>query len=82
VELEAIITYRSSSARFKIQNENEGIFTANLLNFDGDCTSAPAQKITLVKGIRYWTGSIDDEILLSELGKFIDLNWTTAAKNI
>ncbi len=79
--MEAIITYRSSSARFKIQNENEGIFTANLLNFDGDYTSAPAQKITLVKGIRYWTGSVDDEILLNELGKFIDLNWTTASKN-
>jgi hypothetical protein len=79
--MEATISYRSSSACFRIQNESEGIFTARLLSFDGDYAAAPAQKITLVKGIRYWTGSVDDEILLNELGKFIELNWVTTEKS-
>lgn len=76
VELEAKIIYKSSSACYKIQNDTEGIFTANLLYFDGDKTIAPPKGVTLVKGIRYWTGSIDDEILLTELGKYIDEYWT------
>ena len=75
VELETIINYRSCAACYRIQNESEGIFSAYLLYFDGDDSQAPPDGITLVKGIRNWTGSIEDEILLSELGKFIDANW-------
>lgn len=75
VELETIIKYRSSVACYRIQNESEGIFSANLLYFDGDDDQAPPQGITLVKGIRNWTGSVEDETLLSELGRFIDANW-------
>ena len=75
VELETIIKYRSSAACYRIQNESEGIFSANLLYFDGDDNLAPPEGITLVKGIRNWTGSVEDETLLSELGKFIDANW-------
>ena len=75
MELEATIKYRSSNALFKIQKESEGIFTATLLRFNGGNTIAPPVRITLVRGIRNWTGSTDDEILLGELGKFIDNRW-------
>lgn len=75
MELETIIKYRSSAACYRIQNESEGIFSAYLLYFEGDENQAPPNGITLVKGIRNWTGSVEDETLLSELGKFIDANW-------
>jgi hypothetical protein len=75
VELETIIRYRNFSACYKVQNEAEGIFTANLLYHDVDEGQAPPEGITMVKGIRNWTGSVEDESLLSELGKFIDANW-------
>lgn len=75
MELETIIRYRSFAACYKIQNEAEGIFTANLMYHDGDDGHAPPEGITLVKGVRNWTGSVEDENLLSELGKFIDANW-------
>ena len=75
MELEAIIKYRSSSACYRVQNESEGIFTATLMYYDGKDGDSLPNGITLVKGIRNWTGSIEDEILLQELGKFIDANW-------
>lgn len=75
MELETIISYRSKNACYKIQSESEGIFTANLLSFDGEDNLAPPAGITLVKGIRNWTGSVEDEVLLGELGRFIDENW-------
>ncbi|RYZ61837.1 MAG: hypothetical protein EOO14_03910 [Chitinophagaceae bacterium] len=73
--METIIRYRSIAACYKVQNEAEGIFTANLLYHDGDTEQSPPEGITLVKGVRNWTGSVEDEILLGELGKFIDANW-------
>ena len=81
MELEAKISYRNSSACYKIRNEREGIFTASLLSFEGDTTVSFPKGVTLVKGIRYWTGSVDDEILLSALGKCIDANWPTMEQN-
>lgn len=67
-----MISYRNRVACFKIQNESEGI---SLLNCKGEDNQAPPESITLVKGIRNWTGRIEDEVLLSELGKFIDAHW-------
>ncbi|NTS43475.1 hypothetical protein HRG84_21535 [Flavisolibacter sp. BT320] len=82
MELETIIRYRSIAACYKVQNEAEGIFTANLLYHDGDTEQAPPEGITLVKGVRNWTGSVEDETLLSELGKFIDANWPVQRKQV
>lgn len=77
VELEAKVKYKSGNACFKVEKGKEGIFTANLLAYDGDYTQSPPEGIILVRGIRYWTGSVEDEILLNELGRFIDSNWLT-----
>lgn len=73
--MEAHIFYRGGDACYRIQQEAEGIFTAHLLSYSAvDAEDLPPYCITLVRGIRYWTGSVKDEILLSELGKFIDTN--------
>ncbi|HEV7329996.1 MAG TPA: hypothetical protein VGN63_03055 [Flavisolibacter sp.] len=82
MELETIIKFRSSAACYRIQNDSEGIFTANLIYFEGDDEQAPPAGITMVKGIRNWTGSVEDEILLSELGKFIDANWPVNGRKL
>lgn len=73
--LEVTVEYRSHRACFKIHQEREGIFTARLLSFEGEASLRPTKEITLVRGVRKWTGSIDDEALLDELGEFIDTKW-------
>ena len=72
MELEALIKYRKRNACYKIQTESGTVFSARLLYFTGDDQQAPPTTITLVKGIRNWTGSVEDEILLQQLGRFID----------
>ena len=75
VELEVQVIYRGSDACFSIRPESRGIYTASLMSFSGESGQRPPEKITLLKGVRNWAGSIEDDILLSELGKFIDSNW-------
>jgi hypothetical protein len=72
VEFETRVKYNSAYASFRIQKERAGIYTAYLISFDGDDIHTPPEEITLLKGIRNWTGSIDDEVLLEQLGASID----------
>jgi hypothetical protein len=71
MELNAIVKYGGGFAKFLIRKENTGIYYANLMHFDGEGNRLP-EKITLVKGIRQWTGSFDDSELLNGLGKVIE----------
>jgi hypothetical protein len=75
MELEAAIEYKGGSACFRIHHEGKGIYTAYLLSYDGESARNTPEKITLVKGIRNWAGSVEDDVLLSELGGFIDKYW-------
>lgn len=72
MKLETKIIYHSAYAYFRIHEERAGIYTAYLICFDGDDTHTPPEAITLLKGVRNWTGSVDDEVLLAQLGAFID----------
>ena len=72
MELEATIEYKNDRACFRINQESEGIFTAYLISFSGDDSGDLPAEITLVRSIRNWTGSTEDEVLLRELGAFID----------
>lgn len=76
--MEARIAYKNGRACFTISRESEGLFTAHLVSFDGNGTPPPPYEITLLKGIRNWTGSVEDDVLLDELGKFINSNWVAA----
>jgi len=75
VELEALIQYRSSTACFRIHTEGEGIYTAYLISFNGQESQLPPDEITLLKGVRNWTGSTEDDVLLDKLGEFINTHW-------
>ncbi|HEU4903969.1 MAG TPA: hypothetical protein VFT06_14285 [Flavisolibacter sp.] len=70
-----MIEYKSGRACFRIRQESEGIFTAFLVSSDGEQGADLPKEITLVRSVRNWTGSVDDEILLRELGTFIDASW-------
>ena len=72
MKLNAKIKYKSAHAHFRIHQESAGIYTAYLISFDGEDTQSLPKEITLLKGVRSWTGSIDDEVLLKQLGAFID----------
>lgn len=72
MKLEAIVKYGNGRAHFKIHKENPGIYYANLLHYDGAKQFSPPHKITLIRGVRQWTGSHEDETLLNELGKVIE----------
>jgi len=72
MELNANVKYGNGSACFVIRKENPGIYYAYLIYFDGDKKLAPPQNITLVRGIRQWTGSFDEPELLNDLGKVIE----------
>ncbi|HUQ97070.1 MAG TPA: hypothetical protein VM010_05355 [Chitinophagaceae bacterium] len=71
-DVETKIKYNNADASFRIQKERAGIYTAYLICFEGDDVHTPPEAITLLKGFRNWTGSVDDEVLLAQLGAFID----------
>ena len=70
--MDVMIKYRGGRACFTIFQEGEGIYTASLLSYEGEEGNTPPEEITLIKGVRCWTGSIEDKTLLNELGEFID----------
>ena len=72
MEFEANVKYGKGRACFKVRKENPGIYFANLIYFEGDKKKAPPETITMVRGIRRWTGSCEDPALLNELGKVIE----------
>jgi len=72
MDLDATIQYNNGRALFRIRREAAGIYYASLLHFDGDLRLAPPGEITLVRGIRQWTGSLDNKTLLNGLGQAVE----------
>ena len=74
MELKVKIKYKSAYAYYRIQREGAGIYTAYLISYDGEDIQMPPKEVTLLKGVRNWAGSSDDEVFLAQLGEFIDTN--------
>jgi hypothetical protein len=72
MEFEAEIPYADGKAMFRITRENPGIYSASLLYFGGEQRQSPPAEITLIRGVRGWTGSEPDEILINVLGNLIE----------
>ena len=72
MEFDAEVPYGHGKAMFRIMKENPGIYCASLLNFDGDEMHGPPMEITLIRGIRGWTGSESDDVLINVLGNLIE----------
>ncbi len=67
-------------ARFKINRESSGVYYAQLMHFEGSKNTNLPQEIILTRGIRHWTGSINNEAILNELGKIIEDFFPTPTK--
>ena len=72
MELEATVNYGDGKACFKIVKENPGVYHARLLYFEGSKKLSPPKEIVLIRGIRYWAGSYQDDDLLNKLGTLIE----------
>jgi len=72
MNMKANMKYGNGTACFMISKDSPGLYHADLIYFDGDKTVSPPKKITLIRGIRQWTGSFEDVDLLNELGKVIE----------
>ena len=68
--MEVVIVYKGALAFYNIIREKDDVYSAYLREYNG--IDQPPQVLTLVKSIRHWTGSIEDEELLFELGKAIE----------
>ena len=68
----AIANYKGGLAHYKIIPENFGIYNAYLERYDGKSSNSPAQNIILVRGLKHWSGSIEEQNLLDTIGEVID----------
>lgn len=72
MDLKVNVKYGNGNACFMIHRESPGIYSACLVYFDGPEEFLPPSNITLVRGVRQWTGSYNNIDLLNELGKIIE----------
>ena len=68
--MEVVIVYKGALAYFTVVREKEDVYSAYLKRCDGP--DQPPATITLVKSIRHWTGSVENDELLFELGEAIE----------
>jgi hypothetical protein len=72
MEMTATVEFKGALAHFNIRKDNAGLYYASLTQYDGNPSEAPPEEITILRGIRQWTGSYNDDLLLSRLGKMIE----------
>ncbi len=68
--MEVVIVYKGALAYYNIVREKDDVYSAYLKNCNG--FEKPQHTLTLVKSIRHWTGSVEDDELLFELGRAIE----------
>lgn len=79
--IEATVKYGKGKARFNIRWNRPGVYSAHLVSFEGSNDKSIPRDITLIRGIRYWAGSSDDQTLLNDLGKVIEHFFEPKEKN-
>ena len=65
----ASLPFRNALAHFTITQEEDGVYLAQLQHYGGFPEEAPPSKILLIRGIRRWIGSFDDQEVLDALGR-------------
>jgi hypothetical protein len=66
------VKHRGALAFYQIHREGPGLYAATLVHYRGEVVHAPSRDIVLVRGVRQWTGSVEDETLLRQLGTKIE----------
>jgi hypothetical protein len=72
MKLDAEVRINEGTAHFSVSPKGPGMYQAKLIRFNGMPEEAPPSRIILVRSVRQWTGSCDNEKLLNELGQVID----------
>ncbi len=72
MELKAVVKYRGAFAHYNISPENEAIYKAFLIRYDGKPDQTPPAQVTLVRGAEHWSGSSDKQDLLNKIGEVIE----------
>ena len=73
MELNISVSYLGAVANYKVISEHQYLFHAQLLSYDGSLDySPPPANLVLVKGVRCWLGSFDQQGFINELGNAIE----------
>lgn len=74
MEVKATVTYKGSPAHYSIKEDTKGIYSATLVDFEGNVHNMPPLYLIITRGVRHWIGSIDDDVLTNKLGEAIEIN--------
>jgi len=72
MELKAVVKYRGALAHYNVSPENEAIYQARLVRYDGKPDQTPPIQVTLIKDEGHWSGSSDKQDLLDKIGEVIE----------
>lgn len=72
MEPKVVVKYRGALAHYNIIPENETIYQARLMRYDGKPDQTPPKQVTLVRNNEQWSGSIEKQDLLNKLGEVIE----------
>jgi hypothetical protein len=72
MEWKAVVRFLGDRAYYEVIPEQHGIYQARLVQYEGPSGITPPENVTLVKGIRRWNGSYEEQDFLNELGNAIE----------
>jgi len=72
MKLKAVVKYRGALAHYNVSPENEAIYQARLVRYDGKPDQTPPIQVTLIKDEGHWSGSSDKQDLLDKIGEVIE----------
>ena len=78
MKLRAVVKMDEAVAHFAVSHKGPGMYHADLVRYDGQPGHEPPSRILLIRGVRQWTGSCDNEALLDRIGREIDRAVTEA----
>jgi hypothetical protein len=64
MEHKILIYYKNAYAHYRVMEETEGIYSADLLSYEGSQDAAPCSSFTIIKGVHRWWGCDDKELLI------------------
>ena len=79
MEFNVIVKHKNDILSYKIRKDRPGIYHADLDYSGGENESRPPAAITLIRGIRHWTGDYHDQFFLNRLGEVIEEHITRFA---
>lgn len=72
--VKATINYKGAPAQYSIMEDTKGIYSATLIEYKGNVNNMPSAQLIITKGVRHWIGSIDDDVLINDLGNAVEIN--------